>query len=98
MLDLFTLVAIVAACVSCGAAVFSVWFIRRGADAELRSDVENLAISVERLAKNSRRRQMAAVRAAAETKPEPQDTQQPLDYPIHSKEQLRAQLARSVRG
>jgi len=62
--ELWALVAITAAIVACCGAVFSVWFIRRGADADLKNDVTELALLVERMAKTARREKMARVRTA----------------------------------
>lgn len=92
MLDLLTLVAISCALVSCAAAVFSVWFVRRGSDAELKTDLEELALLVERMAKTQRREKMARVRSASKD-PDPQTVSVPLDYPEDPKTALRRQLA-----
>lgn len=62
--DFLLLVLIVAAVISVVAAVVSVYSSRRSANDELQADVESLAITVERLATNSRREKMARVRQA----------------------------------
>jgi len=65
-MDLVPLVTtIIAAVIALGCAVWSTLMIRRaGGDPELRGDVDELAIMVERLAKSHRREQMQRVRAA----------------------------------
>ena len=90
--SIWTLVAIGAAALSSGAAVFSVWFVRRGSDAELKTDVEELALLVERLAKTQRREKMSRVRAAAQPVEQPA-VELPVDYPQNAKQALRAKLA-----
>lgn len=90
--DFLTLVTIAAATVSCAAAVFSVWFVRRGSDAELKTDVEELALLVERLAKTTRREKMARVRSASKDQPG-QAVSVPVDYPQDIKTALRARVA-----
>lgn len=97
MTDFLTLVAILGAAVSCAAAVIAVWFIRRGADAELKTDVNELALLVERMAKANRREKMARVRAAGSSV-EPVDHNPPLDFPTNPKTALRRQLAAKMRG
>ena len=96
LLDISTLAAIVAACVACGAAVFSVLFARRGGDAELKTDLEELALLVERMAKTQRREKMARVRSASQN-PEVPSASQPVDFPANPKDQIRARLAQ-LRG
>lgn len=96
MLDLVALVSIIAAAVSCGAAVFAALFTRRGSDAELKTDVNELALLVERMAKAQRREKMARVRASnRETPPEQPDL--PVDAPADPKSAIRRRLA-AVRG
>lgn len=89
MLDLLTLVAITGALVSCGAAVFSVLFVRRGADADIKNDLAELALLVERMAKTNRREKMARVRAAAKEVP----AEEPADFALTGKSAIRARLA-----
>lgn len=97
MIEIPTLVALLAMGVSVGAAVFSALFSRRGADAELKTDVQELALLVERMAKANRREKMARVRAAA-TSPESVPDNAPVDFPVNSKTALRQQLAARMRG
>lgn len=92
MLDFVTLVALAAAGVSIGGAVFSVLFARRGADAELKTDLNELALLVERMAKAQRREKMARVRAASREAESPNETI-PLDFQVNPKAALRARLA-----
>lgn len=94
MLDFVSLVAITAALISCCAAVFSVWFVRRGGDAELKTDVEELALLVDRMAKTQRREKMARVRRASEDTGTPTPAV-PSDYPEDAKTALRRQVAAS---
>lgn len=61
-MDIWLLVAIGSAILCVCSTVFNVWFLRRGPDAELQSDVAELGILVERLSKASRRERMARVR------------------------------------
>lgn len=96
MTDLTTLVAILGAAVSCAAAVIAVLFIRRGTDAELKTDVQELALLVERLAKANRREKMARVRAAGSSS-EPVNPNPPVDFPIDPKTALRRQIAARMR-
>lgn len=97
MLDLVTLVAILGACISVGGAVFSLLFSRRTSDAELKTDVQELALLVERLAKAQRREKMARVRSAAKDNEHHSD-QPPLDFPADPKTALRQRLAAITRG
>lgn len=92
MLDFVTLVALIAAAVSCGAAVFAVLFTRRGGDAELKTDVNELALLVERMAKAQRREKMARVRASSKDPPQEQ-TLLPIDAPADPKSEIRRRLA-----
>jgi hypothetical protein len=80
------------AAISCGGAVFTWLFLRGGEDQELRADVEELSLLVERLAKTSRREKMARVRTVAE---EPQAV---MDYAQDPKNALRARLRQLQRG
>lgn len=56
-------VPIFGALISVAAAVVSVMAVRRGADADLRGDVHELAAMVERFSKEARRDKMRRVRA-----------------------------------
>ncbi len=56
------LIALLAALVAVGAAVASVFIVRRGADADLKGDVNELTRLVERLDKEYRREKMRRVR------------------------------------
>lgn len=96
MLDISTLVAWLGALVSCCGAVLSVWFIRRGTDAELKTDLEELALLVDRMAKTQRREKMARVRRSAQETP-PAEVHVPVDYSQKPKDQIRARLAQ-LRG
>lgn len=101
-MDILTLVVFGAAAISVGGAVFSLLFSRRNLDAELKSDVEELALVVDRLAKSQRRDRMARVRqgekvgetplGASQEPPEP-----PLDFadPKSRKAELRRRMMRS---
>lgn len=93
MLDLVALVAIIAACVSVGSSVFAVLFVRRGGDADVKTDLAELALLVDRMAKTSRREKMARVRASAKQADTPAPEQVPLDYAQDSKAAIRAKVA-----
>lgn len=71
-MDFWLLVAIGSAILCACSTVFNVWFLRRGPDAELKSDVEELGVLVERLSKASRRERMARVRQGEPVEPVPQ--------------------------
>lgn len=101
-MDILTLVAFGSALVSIGCAVFLVWFSRRGGDSELKSDVDELALVVDRMAKAQRRERMARVREggkptqiALEGSQEPAEP--PLDFadPKARKQELRRRMLRS---
>lgn len=92
MLDFVTLVAMACAALSIGGAVFSVLFARRGSDAELKTDVNELALLVERMAKAQRREKMARVRASAKDTP-PEQPDLPVDAPADTKSAIRRRLA-----
>lgn len=62
-LDVWTLIAVIAACASIAAFVGCIVLLRRGANAELRGDLNELTGMVERLARNTRRESMRRVRA-----------------------------------
>lgn len=96
MLDFSTLVALIGAAVAIGAAVVAVLFVRRGSDAELKTDVQELALLVDRMQKANRREKMARVRRAAEN-PEPVADNPPVDFPVNPKAALRQQLAAQIR-
>lgn len=85
------------ACISCAGAVITAWVMRRGTDAELKTDVQELALLVERLAKAQRREKMARVRSAA-TDSEPVSHNPPVDFPVDPKTALRQRLATIQRG
>lgn len=101
-MDFMTLVLFLGAAVSVAAAVFSVLFSRRNLDAELKSDVEELALVVDRLAKSQRRDRMARVRQGERVGETPlaasqEPTEPPLDFadPKARKAELRRRMLRS---
>lgn len=57
------LIALLSALVAVGAAVAAVFLVRRGADADLKGDVNELTRLVDRLDKEYRREKMRRVRA-----------------------------------
>lgn len=59
---LLLFIAYLAACISCLGAVVAWLITRRGSDAELKGDVNELALLVEKLAKTERRERMSRVR------------------------------------
>jgi len=91
--DLLALVSIACALVSACGAVFSVWVLSRGTDAELKADVEELAVLVERLAKVARREKMSRVRQSAEPPQIELPVTPPTDYPTDLKTALRRRVA-----
>lgn len=98
--QIWTLVAIIAAAVAVGATVVNVLFARRGVDGELKSDVEELALLVDRLAKTARRDKMARVRRTdtAETVQQQLPAGEDPQHHLSPKQQLRAAYgARLVR-
>lgn len=100
-MDIWALVSILAACTSVAAAVGIVLFSRRGVDGELKADVEELAILVERMGKAQRRERMQRVRQGAAGAETPlgasAEPQQPLDFPMDIKSRKEA-LRRKLRG
>lgn len=102
-MELWAQVAFVAAIISVISAVISVWYTSRGSDAELQTDVEELALLVERMAKAQRREKMARVRQGAGTASAPVEgsegaPQPPLDFepdPKARKAELRRRMMRS---
>ncbi len=64
---LFLFLSYLGACLSCFGAVMSWLISRRGGDAALKGDVNELAILVDRLAKAERRERMQRVRRGEKT-------------------------------
>lgn len=64
------IVSISGAFISCVGAVVTVWLARRGVDAELKGDVNELADAVERISKDQRRQRMRRVRAGEKEAPQ----------------------------
>lgn len=60
--SVFELLSMLGALISCSAAVFAVFTVRRGADADLKGDVIELSRLVERISKDARRDKMRRVR------------------------------------
>jgi len=105
------LVAVIAALVAVGAAVASVFIVRRGADHELQADVNDLSKLVERISKDLRSDRMRAVRRGQkvgtnetepmEIPPGAEGIALPADAPVpNSKEELRRRVlaARRISG
>lgn len=92
----------IAACISVVAAFVAVFIVRRGTDAALKGDVNDLAVLVERLAKAHRREQMSRVRrgekdplSASEPFPVPPGAEGiPIqaESPLNAKEELRRRV------
>lgn len=57
------LINVISACVAVGAVVVMMIFMRRGADAELKGDVDELSRLMEKMAREQRRERMRQVRA-----------------------------------
>jgi hypothetical protein len=73
-----SLLTYLSALISVGAAVVSVMVVRRGADADLKGDVNDLARFVERLAKDQRSDRMRRVRQGAKLGA---DVPEPMEIP-----------------
>jgi len=84
-----------------GCAVVSAWFARESKRMSARGDVDDLAISVERLAKAHRRERMSAMRkvSAEDTDGAPPEllTQTPA-VPAQTNQEIKASLRRKWRG
>lgn len=89
--EFWALVALVSGLIGVGASVFTVLFARRGLDAELRGDVDELALLVDRIQKSQRREKMARVRKGGAQGVAEQPVE--VGQPAATKEQLRAVLA-----
>jgi len=88
--------ALVLSLIAVAISVAALWFTRENGLSGVRSDVDELAVSVERLAKVGRRERMSAVRAAAAVDPEAPPPQLKLPgadvAPVDRKAELRKRL------
>lgn len=97
-MDYLTLVNIVFSLISVGGAVFSMLFIRRGADNAVKADVEELSLLVERLAKTQRRDRMQRVRNGAGDADPSGQIPAPLEGPVDIKAHKAALRRRLING